>query len=75
MLKLVFGYYLVNNVGGTTLTNFNHTYLRTIGMQYLRILLRSFEEEDFKGLVNRNQIFAFFHFQNSAKKPVGGVSL
>ena len=30
-------------------------------------------EEDFKGLVNRNQSFAFFHIQSSAKMPVGGV--
>ena len=47
-------------------------------MQYLRILFSSFGEEDFqrffKGLVNRNQIFAFFHIQSSAKMPVGRVS-
>ena len=29
----------------------------------------------FKGLVNRNQIFAFFHIQSLVKMPVGGVSL
>ena len=38
---------------------------------YLRILLSSFGEEDFKGLVNRNQIFSFYNFQSSAKMPVG----
>ena len=30
------------------LTNFNKTFLRTICVQYLRILLRSFGEEDFQ---------------------------
>ena len=43
---------------------------RTICVQYLRILLSCFEE-DFKGLINRNHIFAFFHIQSSAKKYVG----
>ena len=33
-------------------------------MQYLKILLSSFGEEDFLSLVNRNQIFAFFLFSN-----------
>ena len=46
----------------------------TICVQYLSILLSSFGEEDFKCLVNRNQIFAFFHIQSSAKMPVGRVS-
>ena len=32
------------------------------------------EKKIFKGLVNRNQIFAFFHIQRSAKMPVGGIS-
>ena len=44
-------------------------------MKYLRILWSSFGEEDFKGLVNRNQIYAFFNFQSSTKMTVGGVSL
>ena len=38
-------------------------------MQYLRILLSILEKKIFKSLVNRNQIFAFFHFQSSAKMP------
>ena len=33
------------------------------------------EKKIFKGLVNRNQVFAFFNFQSSAKISVGGVSL
>ena len=33
------------------------------------------EKKIFKSIVNRNQIFAFFHFQSSTKMPVGGVSL
>ena len=39
--------------------------------EFCRVVL----EKIFKGLINRNQIFAFFHFQSSAKMPVGGVSL
>ena len=31
--------------------------------------------ERVKGLVNRNQIFAFFHLQNTVELLVGGVSL
>ena len=32
------------------------------------------EKKIFKGLENRNQIFAFFDIQSSAKMTVGGVS-
>ena len=47
-VQIVFGYYFANNVGGATIsTNFNKTYPRTISVQYLRILLSSFGEEDF----------------------------
>ena len=53
----------------------NYTYPRTICMQYLRILWVVLEKKIFKGLVNRKQIFAFFHFQSSAEMHVGGVSL
>ena len=35
----------------------------------------SVEGKIFKGLVNRNQIFEFFHIQSSAKMLVGGVSI
>ena len=53
---------LSDNVGGTTIrTNANNTYPSTICVQYLRILLSSFEKKIFKCLVDRNQIFAFFH--------------
>ena len=39
-------------------------------MQYIKHSV-----EDFQSLVNRNQIFAFFHIQSSVKMPVGEVSL
>ena len=32
------------------------------------------EKKIFKGLINRNQIFAFFHIQSSVKMHVGEVS-
>ena len=45
MFELFFGYYF-DNIGGTTIsTNFNYTYSRTICVQYLGILLSSFEED------------------------------
>ena len=54
-VQIVFGYYFANNVGGATIwTNFDYTYPRTICMSYLRILLSSFEEEDFQ---RKHQIF------------------
>ena len=31
------------------------------------------EKKIFKGFANRNQIFAFFNFQSSAKMPVVGL--
>ena len=39
----------------------------TICEQYLRTSLSSFGEKIFKGHVNKNEIFAFFHIQSSAK--------
>ena len=76
-VQVVFGYYFPDNVGGATIeTNFNYKYSGTICVQYLRILLSSFGKENFKSLVNRNQIFAFFHIQSSAEMPVvSGVSI
>ena len=55
---MILGYYFVDNVGGATiLTNFNYTYLRTICVQYLRILLSSFEEEDFSKICIKFAMF------------------
>ena len=46
---MVFVYYFADNLGGATiLTNFNSTYLRTICVQYLRILFSSSGAEDFQ---------------------------
>ena len=48
----------------------------TMRLQYLRILFSSqvVLMKIFKGMVNRNQIFAFFYIQSSAKMPVSKVS-
>ena len=51
-IQIVFGYYFTDNATGPTIrTNFYYTNLRTICMQYLRILLSSFGEEDFQTLI------------------------
>ena len=64
---------MFSNIDDTSfLTNFNYTYPKAICVQYQRILLN--REEDFKGLVNRNQIFAFFNSQSSPK-CLGEISL
>ena len=43
-----FAYYFADNASGaTTTTNINYTHPRTIRVQYFRILLSSFEEEEF----------------------------
>ena len=45
------------------------THTKGLFLQYERILSSGFGEKMFKSLVHRNQIFAFFHFQSSAKMP------
>ena len=55
---MIFGYYFVDNVGGATIrTNFNYKYLRTICVQNLRILLSSFEKEDFSKICIKFAMF------------------
>ena len=75
-VQIVFGDYFANNVGGATIwTNFYCTYPRFIYVQYLRILLSIFGEEDFQSFA-LHQIFYVqtvfgYYFANN----VGGATI
>ena len=62
-VQIVFGYHFADNVGGATIrTNFNYTCLRSICVQFLRILFSSFGEEDFALTIFKVLVFwLFFH--------------
>ena len=49
MFKWFVAFYFIGNAGGASIgTDLNKTYPRAICVQYLRILFRSFREEDFQ---------------------------
>ena len=60
-VKIVFGYYLIDNVGDTTiLYTLKYTYPKTFCVQYLRNMLSSFGEEDFPNFCKQKAKFLHF---------------